>query len=221
MRLMSPRRQRALHPAGRSMTGELRVWGCPRPVGSTLLDMPGLHRVTVRLSKGLGTRGDRPDVRGVAIRVARPEGVNDLLLSTVGLFGRVPVPRRSFDADYGTITPYRAGLGKVHLAAGPDRTGRPIGRSLDALDAGGGLILYAVRDGVRQPFGKLTLGAFLPATADAELAFDPIRNTTEDLYPTGRLHATRAFAYRLSQRWRGARPAPSNPPAVARTATNR
>jgi hypothetical protein len=56
---------------------------------------------------------------------------------------------------------------------------------------------------------------------DAVLAFDPVRYAGEDLYPTGTIHGLRAFAYRLSQRWRGVRPAAADPGAVARTVTHR
>ena len=52
---------------------------------------------------------------------------------------------------------------------------------------------------------------------DAELAFDPVRNVPADLHPTGLIHGSRALAYPLSQRWRGARTARRNPAAVART----
>lgn len=190
------------------MTGELHVWGCARPVGADLLDRPADHPVLVRFSKGLGTREDRPDVRGLAIRV--PSHGTDLLLSTVGSgrWGRhVPMPRRSFDAVYGSITPYRSGSGNLYLAAAP--MGTPLGGSVAAVASAAdqdrsGLLLYVLRSGEAQPFAQLTLGEVLPEEADAALAFDPIRNTTGDLHPTGLIHGTRAFAYRASQRWRGA-----------------
>jgi hypothetical protein len=67
----------------------------------------------------------------------------------------------------------------------------------------------------------VTLGTPLPARIDAALAFDPVRNTTPDLHPTGLLHASRALAYPLSQRWRGADPVGPDPAAVTRTAAHR
>ena len=69
--------------------------------------------------------------------------------------------------------------------------------------------------------GRVTFDRSLPVRTDAELAFDPIRNTAPDLHPTGTIHGTRALAYRVSQRWRGARPARPAPDAVARTAGHR
>ncbi|MFI1995390.1 hypothetical protein [Actinoplanes sp. NPDC020271] len=203
VRLARSRRRRSLHPAGRSLRGELQIWGCVEPTGSALLDQPGRYDVTVRMSKGWGTRGARADVRGVAIRV---EGT-DLLLSTVGpgRWGRrLPMPRRTFDARYGSIAAYRTGSGgKLYLAAGPDPVGRPLGRSLDAVGEAATLLLYAIRGVAVQPFGRVTLGETLPSPVDAALAFDPIRNASRDLHPTGLLHGVRGVAYRASQRWRG------------------
>jgi hypothetical protein len=67
----------------------------------------------------------------------------------------------------------------------------------------------------------LRFGAELATKQDAELAFDPVRNVPADLHPVGLVHGSRALAYRLSQRWRGARPATPNPAAVMRTNLHR
>ncbi|GIE33808.1 hypothetical protein Ait01nite_068530 [Actinoplanes italicus] len=208
VRLARARRQRALHPLGRSMTGELEIWGCPEAIGAEFIDRPGRYAVVVRLSKGLGTRRGRADVRGIAIRIPRPEGPFDLLLSTVGpgRWGRrVPMPRRTFDAMYGSIAAYRAGMGRLYLAAGPDPDGTPVGDDVERLgQRPADLLLYAVRADRVQTFGRVRLGDLLARDTDAALAFDPIRNSSPDLYPTGLLHGVRAVAYRASQRWRGA-----------------
>ncbi|GAA4965421.1 hypothetical protein GCM10025331_67090 [Actinoplanes utahensis] len=215
IRLARSRHRRSLHPAGRSLTGTLDVWGCPDPVGSVLLDRAGQHPVTVRLSKGLGTRGSRPDVRGLAVRVPTPGRDLDLLLSTVagrGRFGRhVPMPRRTFDTTYGSIAAYRTPTGLLHLAAAPD-PGTPLGDSLSEIKPHATLLLYAIRGGRSQPFARLTLGTSLSPAADEALTFDPIRNSTEDLHPTGLLHGVRALAYPASQRWRGRTPVPPGRP---------
>jgi hypothetical protein len=206
VRLARSRRQRSLHPLGRSMAGELEVWGCPDPIGAELVDKPGRYAVIVRLSKGLGTRRDRLDVRGIAIRVPGPDRPFDLLLSTVGprRWGRrLPMPRRTFDAGYGSIAAYRARGGRVYLAAGPGRD--PVGDDIERIGhVPADLLLYVVRAGGEQAFGRVRLGELLPRDTDAALAFDPIRNSSPDLHPTGLLHGIRAVAYRASQRWRGA-----------------
>ncbi len=209
VRVVRSRHHRVLHPAGRSFNGELEIWGTTRPIGAELLDRPGRYPVTVRVSKGAGTRGDRPDVLGLAIRVYGPGA--DLLLSTAGT-GRwtrhLPVPRRSFGARYGTITSYRTGADhKVYLAAGADPDGPPLGRTLDEVAALAGtgrarMLLHAGSDTV----GRVTFGTPLSPGVDAALAFDPVRNATADLRPSGTIHGSRALAYRLSQRWRGVPP---------------
>jgi hypothetical protein len=71
-----------------------------------------------------------------------------------------------------------------------------------------------------RPFAELTVGRPPSPGADAALAFDPVRNALPDLHPTGLIHAARAFAYRWSQRWRGAAPAHPNPDAVKSTAAD-
>jgi hypothetical protein len=230
VRLARSRNRRSLHPDGRSFTGELQVWGANAPVGSDLIDRPASHRITVRLSKGAGTRPGRPDVLGLAIRVHHPDRAADLLLSTMGTgrLGRhVPFPRRQFDTWYGSITSYRTGdRRKVYLAAGPSPNGSSLGRTLESVTAAAQddrarLLLYARRDGTTGPFGQIQFGTPLSPADDAALAFDAVRNSSPDLHPSGGVHGTRALAYQLSQRWRGASPAPGNPAAVARTAGHR
>ena len=206
VRVARSRHRRSLHPAGRSFTGELEIWGAAEPIGSGLLDQPGRYPVTVRVSKGVGTRGDRPDVLGLAIRI-HGSGT-DLLLSTSGagrLTRHVPVPRREFSTRYGSITSYRTGANrKVYLAAGPDPDAPELGRTLDEVAAmaatGRARLLLQAGD---EPVGVVSFGAPLSPGTDAGLAFDPIRNATSDLHPSGAIHGSRALAYRLSQRWRG------------------
>jgi hypothetical protein len=230
VRLARSRHRRSLHPDGRSFTGELEVRGLDAPVGSELIDRPGRHQVTIRLSKGVGTRSGRRDIRGVAIRVHGSGRGPDLLLSTTGtghVTRHIPTPRTSFDARYGSITSYRTGAGrKVYLTAGPDPEGSPLGRTLESVAAAAEhhrarLLLYVDPDGTARLYGRVSFGSPLPPATDAALAFDPIRNSSNDLHPSGTVHGVRAFAYRLSQRWRGAAPAPDNPTAVARTAEHR
>ncbi len=227
IRVVRSRHQRFLHPDGRSFTGELTVTGLPG-AGSALLERPGPHPVTLRLSKGVGTRPGTSDLFGFALRVHGPVCGHrtDLLYSTAGQgrFSRhVPMPRRSFDTFYGSILAYRTGTGrKLYLSARPDPDGRPLGRTLESV------VAAAAHDGARlilcaddQPFGVVRFGGVLPADTDAGLAFDPVPNPRPDLHPPGLVHAPRALAYRLSPRWRGARPAAADPDATVRTATHR
>jgi len=228
IRVARSRHRRFMHPDGRSFTGDLVVTGGPEETGAALIDRPQRHPVTLRISKGVGTRPGRADVLGVAIRVPGPARGHDcdLLFSTAGR-GRwsrhVPVPRRTFDTWYGTILPYRTGSGrKLYLSAEADSGGKALGRTLESVSAAaehhGARLILAADD---EPFGVVAFGAPLPAAIDAELAFDPVRNTGEDLHPTGTIHGLRAFAYRLGQRWRGVRPVHADPGAVARTVTHR
>ena len=214
VRVVRSRHQRFMHPDGRSFSGELEVFGS------------GNRRdVTVRLSKGVGTREGRADVRGLAVRVHLPGRDLDLLLSTVGRgpIGRhLPVPRRSFATEYGSVTAYRDGGGdKLYLAARPDPGGPGFGRTLASVPDGGRFLIIVRRKGIGRPAGRVTLGPELSPDADEALAYDPIRNSLPALHPTGLIHGVRAFAYRASQRWRGATPADPNPAAVARTSAHR
>jgi hypothetical protein len=211
VRIVRSRRRRSLHPAGRSFHGEFSDAGL-------LGHGPARYPATVRVSKAIGTRGGRPDVRGLAVRVHRAGRDLDLLFSTSGR-GRItrhlPKPRRTFDALYGTLTGYRIGTGeKVLLIA----RAASAGRRLDEVAEGDRFEVAVRNDSGERPAGVVTLGRALSPAEDAALAFDPVRNSLPDLHPTGLVHGARAFAYRVSQRWRGARPAPDNPPAVARTA---
>jgi hypothetical protein len=231
VRVAQARDRRILHPDGRSFTGSLQVWGTgEQPTGSRLLDDAARHPVTVRISKGAGTPAGLPDVLGLAVRVhgSRPGERRDLLLSTAGttrVSRHLPVPRWGFDTFYGSILAYRtAGAPdrRVYLGAVVDPDATALGRTLDAVVAaatGPGASMLLTADG--RPFGRLSFGAALPAVTDAALAFDPVRNTDADLHPTGMIHASRAWAYRAGQRWRGVRPARPDTAAVIRTTAHR
>ena len=214
VRVVRSRHRRFLHPDGRSFAGELETWGAD--LGADLFDRPGRHRVSVRISKGIGTKPGRWDIMGLAVLVHGGERPLDLLMSTsgAGRFTRhVPTPRRTFDTVYGSILAYRTGTGrKFYLAArpGPDAE---LGDDLRGI-AAGRLTLFADE----RPVGRVTFDGPLSEAQDAALAFDPVRNTAPDLHPTGLVHGSRALAYPLSEWWRGARTARPAPDAVRRTA---
>ena len=173
--LARARMDRVMHPVGQAFDAEASLGGVALPA-------------TVRFSKGVGTRPGRADVLGFALRVHAPDGPLDLLWSTAGRgrFTRhVPWPRRDYATVYGSVMPYRLGGRKVYLWAEPGAAGEMV---LTAED----------RDG-RRPLGRVTVGA---PTTDADLAFDPVRNTRPGLHPVGLLHRSRKYAYRASQWWR-------------------
>jgi hypothetical protein len=228
VRVAHSRDRRFLHPAGRSFTGDLEVWGAARPTGAELFDRPGRHPVTLRISKGIGTRPGRADILGVAVRVHGPVAGrrHDLLFSTAGqgrVLRHVPMLRRTFDTTYGSILPYRSGSGRTfHLGVRADPDSGPLGRTLESVVAaahqdGAGLLLALADGDAVEVVGRVCFGAVLAPVQDAALAFDPVRNVPEDLYPIGFVHGTRSFAYPLSQRWRGTPTAAPNPAAVVRT----
>ena len=232
VRVAHSRDRRFLHPDGRSFTGDLEVWGALEPTGAELLDRPGRHPVTLRISKGIGTRPGRPDVLGVGLRVHGPVAGrrHDLLFSTSGrgrVLHHVPVLRDSFDTVYDSILPYRTASGrKFHLGVQADPDSGPLGRTLEsvvtAAGAGGGhLLLMLSRGGEVEVVGRVRFDSVLTPDEDAGLAFDPVRNVPADLYPIGFVHGTRSLAYPLSQRWRGTRTAAPDSAAVARTALHR
>ncbi len=226
VRVARSRTCRALHPVGRSFVAEVDLWGLSGFADADLLTRRGRFPATVRLSKGVGTKPGRADVLGLAVRVLG----RDLLFSTAGRgrFSRhLPVLRRSFDTGYGSILAYRTARpsdGRLYLWAVPEG---PLGRTLDDVGPSGRLLLTVDdRHGTRA-FGRVTLGEPLPADQDAALAFDPIRHTAAGLHPSGLVHASRAFAYRLGQWWRGvdadrqATPVRRDDDAPERTATRR
>ncbi|SIN16225.1 phosphodiesterase [Micromonospora cremea] len=208
------RRGRLLHPAGRSFEGEVHFWGTPGPpTGVGLLDDPGRYRATVRLSKGVPTPGDWPDVLGLAVRVHRPGRPFDLLVSSSGaapVLRNLPLPRRRFAGTYSTIMCYRAGRRRLWLAALADPDSVDLGRSLAAVaaatraDAPRLVLAVASAVGPWRPVGQVSIGAQLSAREDATLAFDPVRNLPSGLRAAGPLAWLREQTYRGSRRGRGA-----------------
>ncbi|HLZ38567.1 MAG TPA: hypothetical protein VKP64_12600 [Mycobacteriales bacterium] len=98
---------------------------------------------------------------------------------------------------YSTVLPFRAGEHTVVLGAHPDR---PV-RTYRTLAAAEGLVfrlLAAEPLGSWQEWGRLAVGARLPAEASRELRFDPWRHGG-GLVPVGWLQRLRLGAYRASQ----------------------
>ncbi|MGA3540329.1 phosphodiesterase [Micromonosporaceae bacterium DT194] len=198
---------RLLHPRGRSFTATAELWG---PPADAVADGPGCYRATVRLSRGVPTPQGWPDVLGLAVRLHRPAGPVDLLVSTSGsspLLRHLPLPRRDFAGPYSSIASYRRGRQRIYLAALADR---PLGSTLDSvgsLAAQGAARLRlatASATGLWRPFARITLGDPLTAATDAALGFDPIGNHPPGLLPAGPVQRLRAATYPVSRRARGA-----------------
>ncbi|HWG99742.1 MAG TPA: phosphodiesterase [Pilimelia sp.] len=200
------RRARAVHPRGRTFRAILRTRG-GGGYGVDLLDRPGEYPTLVRLSRGAGLPPAWPDVLGVALRVTGAGGPGadlDLLFSTTAddapLARHLPLPRRRPDAVYTTVSGYRTRRGRRYLAVRPDPTAGGAAAVPAAL-----LLAVATRYGPWRVFGRITLDAPLPADADAEVAFDPVRHRCAGLDPDGLLWRLRAAAYRGSRHGRGLR----------------
>lgn len=198
---MDGHERRLLHPRGRTYTGELLVSGSAGVTwGSALLDRPGRHRATVRLSKGAGTPVGWPDVLGLAVRVHDDDGGGDadLLLSSTSrlpVARHLPLPVFTFaGAAFGSLLSYRAGpagaTSRVYLGAIGRRAPEGVRFQLFA---------RSVLRGWR-PFGELWLERALPAAADAAIAFDPAVRRRQDLHVGGAVQRLRAAAYRTSRR---------------------
>ncbi|MET7970284.1 phosphodiesterase [Micromonospora sp. NPDC005305] len=208
------RRARLLHPAGRTFSAEVLIWGTPGPpTGVPLLDLPGRWPATVRLSKGVPTPGSWPDVLGVGIRLHRdPEPPVDLLASSSAaapVLRHLPLPRRGFTGTYTSIMSYRAGRRRLYLAVLADPDSPELGRGLAELPAGAGdegprlVLAVASAVGPWRPFGEVRLGGRRDAREDAALAFDPVGNVPPGLRLAGPLAWLRETTYPGSQRGRG------------------
>ncbi|MGK5440682.1 phosphodiesterase [Micromonospora sp. URMC 105] len=206
---------RLLHPAGRSFTAEVMIWGTPGPpTGVALLDEPGRYPATVRVSRGVPTPDGWPDVLGLAVRLHLAGArAFDLLVSSSGaapVLRNVPLPRRRFAGTYSTIMPFRAGARRLWLAALADPDSPDLGRSLAEVaaatraDAPRLVLAVASAVGPWRPIGQVTLGGQLDARTDAALAFDPVRNLPAGLRAAGPLAWLREQTYRGSRRARGA-----------------
>ncbi|MCW3815623.1 phosphodiesterase [Micromonospora sp. DR5-3] len=209
------RHARLLHPAGRTFSAEVMIWGTPGPpTGVPLFDRPGRWPATVRLSKGVATPGSWPDVLGLGVRLHREaEPPVDLLVSSSAappVLRHLPLPRRRFTGTYSSIMPFRAGRRRLLLAALADPDGPELGRSLAEVAAAVGadpprlVLAVASAVGPWRPFGQVCLDGQRGAREDAALAFDPIGNVPAGLRAEGLLAWLRATTYRRSRRARGA-----------------
>jgi hypothetical protein len=197
---------RLLHPRGRSLSARVEARG---PLAQRILGTEGQWPATVRVSRGVPTPEGWPDVLGFAVRIHLPTGPVDVLVSSAGrmpVLRHIPLPRRDFAGPYTSVVPFRLRGRPVYLAVFSDR---PMGRSLDAVVAatnrGDAVLRLAAATPTSgwHPFARIILGAPLPDTVDAALAFDPAGNLPENLRPVGLIQRLRTAAYAVSRHGRG------------------
>lgn len=205
--LARARRARAFHPRGVELTGHLEL---DSPGSPTLAALgTGTWPVVARASKGVGTPGGWPDVRGLAIGIEHEAGRVDLLLTTVDdLLGVVLAPtRRWATRPYGTLTPYRAQGRWVFLRLRVEDRRRPDGGDLTGLaEAVAEAPMTASLQertwaGRWSTIGRLTLTATAPGS---RTVFDPVAHQHPRLRHPDVLGVVRARAYRGSRQGRGA-----------------
>lgn len=214
------RAARAFHPRGALFSGHVTLTGSSPTV--TALGGPAEHPAFVRISKGFGTAGSRPDLLGLAIRLtALIDGPVDLLFSTVG---RHPGTQAIFGIatgwctrPYSTVLPYRADGVLVRVGLQPEEPARargtdpqvarravreePLAFTVTEKRVGTGWV----------PIGRLVLHLPMPDGAADDgpggtdpVSFDPVVHAHPRLRPVRLLAALRAAAYTGSRRGRGA-----------------
>jgi hypothetical protein len=194
---------RVLHRPGEAYQGTLHA-----PAGSPF--GAGAKPVTVRLSRGANAAEPKKDFLGMAVRVPRAGGSDDLLLvsSGNGTIGR-RVPSRAgsfFEKGYSSITPFQVDGQKYVVRAVPTAPAQALPRTGTDLNqlhqAVGGpatfhLELQGVHGAPSRPLGDITLDRpMTPAESDG-LKFQIWNNQV--VRPTGVVNAVRKFAYEGSQ----------------------
>jgi len=185
------RHAKALHPVGTVLVGTLVRTGLSPGVGVDWLDRPGEEQVLLRFSRATGVPGPLPDVLGLAIRSAGPDGrPQDLLLSTTGrcpLLRHLLVPRRRPDqGGYTSVVPFRTATGPLMVGVFPV--------------AGGAFSLQVAGiAGCWREFGLLVPDDDPQAAPDEDVSFDPVRNPVPGLDLPRPLALLRAAAYAASR----------------------
>ena len=190
------RRNKALHPRGEVVEGLIGRRGVGRRTGVPWFDEAGTNHVAVRFSRSLGLPVPRPDILGMALRIAtQPNQFGDVLLATTGtgVLGRYvlfPARRHGLRA-YTSLFPYKTVAGPLLLAAIPT-PGSPRHYEL----------AYSTPTGPWQPFGTLELTQTTYCNQDLDLSFDPVQNVVQGLETYDWAAQLRRFSYAASRRAR-------------------
>jgi hypothetical protein len=190
------RGRKALHPRGEVLEGLIGRAGAVAKTGVPWLDEVGTNHVAVRLSRSLGLPASRPDILGMALRIATQPGQSgDVLLATTGtgVLGRyvlLPARRHGLRA-YTSLFPYKTLAGPLLLAAIPT-AGSP--RQYE--------LAYARPTGPWLPFGTLEVTQTTYRSGDLDLSFDPVLNVVPGLETYDWAAQLRRFSYAASRQAR-------------------
>jgi hypothetical protein len=190
------RGRKALHPRGEVLEGLIGRRGAVGRTGVPWLDEAGTNHVAVRFSRSLGLPAPRPDILGMALRIAtHPDHFGDVLLATTGtgLLGRyVLLPTRRHDLRaYASLFPYRTPVGPLLLAAIPTADSP---RQYE--------LTYARPRGPWLPFGTLEVTQTTYRGDDLDLSFDPVLHVVPGLETYHWAAQLRRFSYAASRRAR-------------------
>lgn len=188
--------RKPLHPRGDVVRATLTRFGARPATCVPWLDEPGEDWVQLRVSRAVGLPRFLPDIHGMALRVPTPKGYGDVLLASTGT-GRLTrfvltAAHEPGGRPMSTLLPYRTPSGAVLLGAtevGPGRWS----------------LAVASPQGPWRPFADLVRS---DETGDADVSFDPVRNTIPGLEVAGWVRRLREPSYRTARRSRSAGPTP-------------
>jgi hypothetical protein len=190
------RGRKALHPRGEVLQGLIGRRGAVGRTGVSWLDQAGTDHVAVRFSRSLGLPAPRPDILGMALRIATEPGqFGDVLLATtrqghLGRYALLPTRRHGLRA-YTSLFPYKTPAGPLLLAAIPT-PGSPRHYEL----------AYSRPAGPWLPFPTLEITQTTYRGHDLDLSFDPVLNVVPGLETYDWAAQLRRFSYAASRRAR-------------------
>lgn len=183
-----------LHPRGDVVRGTLTRSGAVPATGVPWLDEAGQDAVQVRLSRAVGLPRLLPDIHGLALRVPTQQGYGDVLLASTGT-GRatrfvLTAAREPGGRPMTTLLPYRSPVGAVLLGAREVASRR---WELAVASPQGSWRQFATLEIADQP-------------GDADVSFDPVRNTIPGLEVSDWVRRLRKPSYRTARLSRADQP---------------